>query len=133
MDNPYEIIRFALSDPEHPAFKVEIKHLLKEDDIHGIFITTSKGTYKAASLLEELQKHNIRLVGYDLLNENIEHLRKGTIDFLINQSPNRQASVGISYLANLLLFKKEPPHEELFPLEIITRQNLDSYVRSKIH
>ncbi|UII20878.1 LacI family DNA-binding transcriptional regulator [Fulvivirga ligni] len=131
-DNPYEVIRFGLSSPGGISFEDEIDALLKTDDIHGMLITTSKGASITASLLNKKYQNNIRIVGYDLIEKNIECLKEGSIDFLINQNPNKQAAVGISFLANHLLFKKQPPQEELFPLEIITRQNVDSYMRSKI-
>jgi LacI family transcriptional regulator len=40
----------------------------------------------------------------------------------------RQAKLGIQSLANFLLFKKNPPGQHLFPLEIITPQNAASYL-----
>ena len=58
---------------------------------------------------------------------------RGTIDFLINQNPKRQAFLGISHLVNFLMFKREAPETDLFPLEVITPENLDSYLGSGIH
>ncbi|HMI65567.1 MAG TPA: hypothetical protein VK517_06000, partial [Cyclobacteriaceae bacterium] len=78
-------------------------------------------------------KKDIRLIGYDMLTENLKYLRSGTIDFLINQNPKRQAFLGISHLVNHLMFKEKAPDLDLFPLEVITRQNLDSYLSSGIH
>jgi len=87
----------------------------------------------AASFLEKYGKRDIRLIGYDLLEENLKYLRSGIIDFLINQNPKRQALLGISHLVNHLMFKKSAPSMELFPLEVITQQNVDSYLGSGIH
>jgi LacI family transcriptional regulator len=86
-----------------------------------------------AELLEKNGKQKIRLIGYDILDENLKYLRTGTIDFLINQNPKRQAFLSISHLANHLVFKKCAPKQDLFPLEVITQQNLDSYLQSGIH
>ncbi|MDW7695141.1 LacI family DNA-binding transcriptional regulator [Flammeovirgaceae bacterium SG7u.111] len=132
-NNKYEIISLSLSGSDQYSSDSQLLDLLKSNDLHGMMITTSKGAHIAASMLEKLNNHHIRIVGYDLLELNIVYLKKGLIDFLINQNPKRQAQLGISYLANQLLFKKEPPKEELFPLEIITRQNLESYMKSIIH
>ena len=65
--------------------------------------------------------------------QNLKYLRTGTIDFLINQNPKRQAFLGISHLVNHLMFKKKAPAMDLFPLEVITQQNLESYLNSGIH
>jgi LacI family transcriptional regulator len=86
-----------------------------------------------ASYLEKKGKQKIRLIGYDILEDNLKYLKAGTIDFLINQNPKRQAFLGISHLANHLIFKKQAPERDLFPLEVITQQNLESYLNSGIH
>ncbi|MBL7857216.1 MAG: substrate-binding domain-containing protein [Cyclobacteriaceae bacterium] len=128
----FTIQDFNLS-PNDTSFKKNFNLLLDDTQLKGIFVSTSNGTSVAASYLENHGKKNIRLIGYDMLNENLNYLKSGVIDFLINQNPKRQVSVGISHLANYLIFKKRPPETELFPLEIITQQNLDSYLGSGIH
>ncbi|KEO74318.1 LacI family DNA-binding transcriptional regulator [Anditalea andensis] len=105
-----------------------ITELLADPDLNGILVTTSKGISMIAALLEKSGRKGIKLVGYDLLENNIAYLKTGTIDFLIHQNPRRQAYLGINYLANHLLLKKVPPSEVLFPLEIITPQNVNSYL-----
>lgn len=128
----FEIEKKSLR-PNDPNFQQNINEILKDQDLKGIFVSTSKGTSVVASCLEKRGKENIRLIGYDILEENLRYLRRGTIDFLINQNPKRQAFLGISHLANHLVFKKNAPEKELFPLEVITQQNLDSYLSSGIH
>ncbi len=124
---------FDLSNPDLDCLGSQILKILDSDEWDGIFISTSKGTHIAASVIQQSSFRHIRLVGYDLLKENIEMLKMGTIDFLINQNPKRQAQLGISYLVNYLMFNRIPPDKGLFPLEIITRQNLGSYTKSLIH
>jgi LacI family transcriptional regulator len=75
----------------------------------------------------------IKLIGYDLLQENIKHLAKGTIKFLIHQNPKQQTQLGISHLVGNLVLRRNPPAQQLLPLEIISRENLDSYLHSEIH
>ena len=129
--------RFGINEfnlrPDDPHFKDQFDALLNDSQLRGIFVSTSKGTSVAAGFLEKCGKKDIRLIGYDMLDENLDYLRSGTIDFLINQNPKRQAFLGISHLVNHLMFKKKPPAMDLFPLEIITLQNLDSYLSSGIH
>lgn len=105
----------------------EMKELLSVKDLRGLLVTTSKGASVVSHLLDKHGKNGIRLVAYDLLKENIVQLNKGIIDFIINQNSRQQASVGLGHLANYLLFKKEPA-AFFFPLEVITRQNLESYL-----
>lgn len=111
----------------------EIEALVKDKKITGIFVSTSKFVPIVARVLQDVNRHDIRLIGYDMLQENIKYLKRGWIRFLINQNPKRQVFQGISHMANHLLFKKEVPCTELFPLEVITQQNIESYIGSGIH
>ncbi len=127
------VVTYDLSNHDEAATEKKILELLDTPNLKGIFSTTSSGSFLAASLLEKHGKNNIRLVGYDLLEENLQYLKSGVIDFLINQNPKHQAFTGISHLANHLLFRKNFHPLYLFPLEVITKQNLSSYLNSAIH
>lgn len=109
--------------------KVE-KDLLKIIETHpqikGVFVTTSKVHYVADVI--EAYGLDIKLVGYDLIDENIQHLESENIDFLIYQNPRQQASNGISILVDHLAFKKEVPKEKLLPIEIIIKENFRNYL-----
>ncbi len=128
-----EVVSINLSHALLSSIHQCIQEIAADLQVKGIFVTTSKEPSIVASLLEPYKRTDIRLIGYDLLEQNLVHLKTGTIRFLINQNPKRQAALGISHLANYLLFKKSPPPLELFPLEIITKENLDSYLNSDIH
>jgi len=128
----FEIEEFSLR-PNEDNFDERLDRLLSDPKLKGIFVSTSKGTAVVASQLEKKGKKKIRLIGYDILKDNLTFLRTGTIDFLINQNPKRQGFLAVSHLANHLVFKKEAPERDLFPLEVITQQNLDSYLNSGIH
>jgi LacI family transcriptional regulator len=124
---------FNFNVPTH-SIGGQIKILLSTPNLQGIYVTTSKALGPIASVLaKHPRKSEITLVGYDMLDENLRYLKKDVITFLINQNPKRQPIVGISHLANNLLFKKQIPTIDLFPLEIIAKQNLDSYLASSIH
>lgn len=130
-DHQFEIHTLNLHDAA--AIEMQLTEHISEKQSKGIFVTTSKGTYLIASLLEKLNKNDVRLVGYDMLQENIRFMKKGIVDFLINQNPKRQAFLGISHLVGHLILKKEAPVQELLPLEIISKENLDSYLNSGFH
>lgn len=129
---PFKISEFSLQ-PGKPDFEARLNRVLNDPELKGIFVSTSKGTSVVASYLAKKGKNNVRLIGYDIIDENLKHLRTGIIDFLINQNPKRQAFLGISHLVNYLIFKKKAPETDLFPLEVITQQNVDSYLNSRSH
>lgn len=120
-------------DHTNPSFEKKVETLIDDKNVKGFFITTSRAVSTISSILDQSARKDIRLIGYDLLEDNLNYLKKGVIRFLINQNPKRQSFLGISHLANHLLFKKVPPKMELFPLEIITQQNIESYIASAIH
>ncbi len=103
---------------EHPAIK-------------GVFITNSKAFL--VSEFHALHKLDIRLVGYDLVEENIAHLKNGGIDFIISHSPVQQGKRAIQTLFDYFVFKKEPERIQHVPLDIIIRENLDFYIRFNQH
>ncbi len=128
----FEINATSLN-PNDSGFESRLDEVLNHPALTGIFVSTSKGTSVVASRLEKRGKENIRLIGYDILEQNLKYLQRGTIDFLINQNPKRQAFLSIAHLVNHLIFKKLTPGQDLFPLEVITQQNVDSYLGSGIH
>lgn len=88
----------------------------------NVFVPNSRA-YIVAQFLEEHNLKGIRIIGYDLLKENVEYLNLGVIDFLINQNPEKQGYMGVEYL-----YKKNILHENLkdvhfMPLDIIVKEN----------
>jgi len=113
---------------ETPTFveKELIKILDKHPKVEGIYVTTSKAHYVADVI--EAYSLNIKLVGYDLVDFNVEHLEKNNIEFLIYQNPIIQASQGIATLVDYLTFKKEVASQKLLPIEIIIKENIQNYL-----
>ncbi len=128
----FKTITMSLSNPHDKSFHDQISKLCNTADLKGIYVSTSKA-FTIAAHLKEIKQKAIRLIGYDLIPENLEYLKSGEITFLINQNPKRQAFLGFRCLANHLLFKKEIQSIDLLPLEIITAENLESYLNSEIH
>jgi LacI family transcriptional regulator len=130
-DTHNKVISLDLNFTHRQTLEKELRELLSKKTLKGLLVTTSKGASVVSQLLEQRGKNGIRLVAYDLLEENIDYLQKGVIDFLINQNSEQQAFTGIDQLAGYLVFRKAPVTKNLFPLEIITRSNLESYLAWK--
>lgn len=123
--NVVTIKSYSLPAPTHVLFEKEVENILAISNLKGLFVSTSK-VHLIARQLEKKDKR-ISLVGYDLLEENIHYLRKGLINFIIHQNPKKQVKLGIRTLANFLVLGKIPSDQNLFPLEIITKNNIDTY------
>jgi len=104
----------------------KLKEICTSNRIGGLFVSNSR-VHKVARCLEETGRRGIRLVGYDLLPENIRFLKRDVIDFLISQKPEEQAFLGLKSLFNLVAFNREAQSKQWLPIDIITRENLPYY------
>jgi LacI family transcriptional regulator len=83
--------------------------------------------HELASFIARNNLTNIRLVGYDLTQGNVECLRKGSVSFLLAQRPETQGYLGVMTLFNALVLKKEVSKTHYMPIDILTRENIDYY------
>jgi len=90
------------------------------------FVTTSKLHYLVKAL-EGLPTNNLKLVGFDLIDENIKYLNQEKIDFLINQNPFRQGYQGVLNLFNHLVRKQTPVPLQNLPLDVVMKENAVYY------
>lgn len=90
--------------------------------IDALFIPNSR-VYIVAKFIKENDLNGIRIVGYDLLKQNIDYLNSDVIDFLIHQKPEEQGYLGISYLYKKVFLKEAVNELHYMPLEIIVKEN----------
>ncbi len=112
--NPkYEMLSSALDDVlgKHPA-------------IRGIFINNSKA-FMIARYLADHGLTDLRLVGYDLIGENVKALRSGFIDFLIYDQSENQGEIGLNVLFDHLAKRKNVPLRVSMPVHIAANENLE--------
>lgn len=92
------------------------------DGINSVFVPNSRA-YIVAQFLEDNNIKGIRIIGYDLLGKNVEYLKKGVIDFLINQKPEDQGYMGVNHLYKKLVLQEAVEETYYMPLEIIVKEN----------
>ena len=95
-DHP-ELTNFTFSEISIKNPSVNQLTLEMFKNISSIFVPNSRA-YIVAQFLEKQNIKGVRIIGYDLLKENITYLNSGIIDFLINQKPEEQGYMGINYL-----------------------------------
>ncbi|MEG2101668.1 MAG: LacI family DNA-binding transcriptional regulator [Flavobacterium sp.] len=112
---------------KHSNIETKFTAFLEEHpNLKGIFITTSKA-YQIASLLTSAKDKKIAIIGYDLIEKNVNFLNKGLVHFLIHQNQKRQAYLGVSTLVEHFLFRKDIPETILLPIDIINVENASFY------
>lgn len=105
-----------------------IDQILEENPkLNGIFVSNAL-TFCVARVVElQKFKRKISIIGYDLIEENIEYLKKGIIDFLISQQSERQGYQGIYTLFRRIVLNEPVPNKIMMHIDIITKENVDYY------
>ena len=94
-------------------------------EVNAVFVTNSK-VHLAATCFKSLSVAP-KVVGYDLIPQNITLLREGKIDFLICQKPEIQGFTAINLLFDALVKKETIKKENFTSIDLITKENIDFY------
>ncbi len=96
----------------------------------GIFVPNSRA-FKVADFLQKGNYTKSIIIGYDLVDQNLTHLEKENILFLISQKPEEQAYNAIMALFHHLISKKGVRKTTISPIDIIIKENIDFYKEAK--
>lgn len=83
--------------------------------------------YQVAHYLQTKEQKLKNLLGYDLLQKNVEYLRTGEVNYLIGQRPGLQGYCGIKALCNHIVFKKTVTAVKYMPIDVMMKENIDFY------
>lgn len=117
-----ELTNFSFSEITIKDSDVSQLTLEMFKNISSIFVPNSRA-YIVAQFLEQQNIKGVRIIGYDLLKENIVYLNSGIIDFLINQKPEEQGYTGINYLYKKIILQENLDATHFMPLDIIVKEN----------
>ncbi|MBN1779592.1 substrate-binding domain-containing protein [bacterium] len=96
--------------------------------LKGIYATDPVTTFIVAEAVSLKKKDDIVIIGHDLTLQNIQHLKSGTIDALLDQSAYVQGYDSVMNLYNHLVEGWIPPKPQIFiPATVITTNNLQKY------
>jgi LacI family transcriptional regulator len=118
------IHHLELVNPIYEKLSLLLTEKLKQyPQIKGIFINNSRA-HLIARYLTEYNIPSIKLIGYDLIERNIEYLKTGVIDFLLCDNLENQGEMGLNTLYERIVKKKPIPDKIEMPLNIVTKENL---------
>ena len=106
--------------------KVLTNELIQNNQIKGLFVPSSSA-FIIAKFLESVDLTNIHIVGFDAHQSNVEYIKKGIIDFVIDQNPYDQGYVSVKILFEYLLLQKKPNPKYNSPMTIVTKENVDYF------
>ena len=122
-----DIIEMNINQTDYKAVEKSLTEVFERNpDITTIFVTNSR-VFSVARFLEKKGRKDILLIGYDYIDENIEALKKGMINFLICQKPEEQGYRGVMALYHHLILKIPVATIDYMPIDIITRENYEFY------
>jgi LacI family transcriptional regulator len=103
---------------------------LEHADIVGIYVSGSK-SYLTARYLEKINRKDILLIGYDVMDENIKYLESGYIDFIISQRSEEQGYLSIIQLFNYIAKGERTTEDILMPIDILIKENYKYFIDRK--
>lgn len=130
INNQQQLFTSEVSDTENELWMEKIKRKVDEKNIKGIFVTNSKVFY-VGRLIEKLELKNIKVIGHDLLKENVEYLKKDIVQFLICQRPEEQGYNAINKLFRKIVQKRVIAKKNYTSIDIVTKENVNYYKEFK--
>ncbi|NOR75251.1 MAG: substrate-binding domain-containing protein [Draconibacterium sp.] len=129
-DNKHKLFTTEVDDTTQKEWMSTVNTQIIDKNIRGVFVTNSKVFY-VGQLIEKLGLKGIKVIGHDLLKENVEFLKKDIVQFLICQSPEEQGYNAINKLFRSVVQKRIIATEKYSSIDIITKENVDYYKEFK--
>lgn len=121
------IVKIDVLQTDYQAVEKELdKTFERHNDIKAVFTTNSRVNL-VSKYFEKHGRTDLLVIGYDYMQENIDYLNKGFIDFLICQKPEEQGYRGIMTLYQHLVMSADFEKNFYMPIDIITRENYGYY------
>lgn len=130
----FELINVDITDDDENLNSEILREVCNSHNNIKAAITFNSKVYQLARNLEKLNKTDVRLIGYDLLDENIKYLKNDIVSFLLAQRPDKQAYHSVRDMCSVLIFKQKIKKINYVPIDILMKENIEDYIefREKI-
>jgi len=129
MENNSTSITSEINLPINLNESDELTNLIASDSIKGIFVPGSR-SHIISKYLDQRDLNDIKIIGYDLIENNIQDLKAGKIDLIISQRPLKQGYHAVMRLFDYLIKKQSKQENILLPIDVILKENVDDYLSS---
>lgn len=126
----HQLFTIEVSDTSDENWMNDIADFIKKNKIKGIFVTNSK-VYNIGRLVERQSLSGLKVIGHDLLKENVDYLKKEIVHFLICQQPEEQGYKAINKIFRSVVQKRTVTEIDYSSIDIITKENIDFYKEFK--
>ena len=123
----FTVNTLLLDDEDSPATQAcLLEHITHSPQLRAIITFNSK-VHRLARCVQTAHIKGIRMIGYDLLQENVAYLRSGVIDYLIAQRPQHQAYRVLRDLCRNIVLQQPVQRINYMPIDILMSENIDYY------
>jgi len=122
------IIHVEILDDDESANLELLRDTFKKYHRIKAAITFNSKVYRLARYLYTLDKTDVRLIGYDLLDKNVEFLKQDVVSYLIAQRPDKQAYLTVRDLCREMIFAQPVKNINYVPIDILMKENIEDYV-----
>lgn len=122
----HELFTAEVPDTSGNKWMDGVMEVISGKNIKGIFVTNSR-VFNVGHLIEERGLKDIKVIGHDLLKENIGYLKKDLVQFLICQRPEEQGYNAINKLFRHVVQKRVIEKKNYTSIDIVTKENVDYY------
>ncbi len=126
--NSYKLVSVELTDDNEEDNRLILHQTFESHPDLKAAITFNSKVFRLAKFLTAIERQDVLLLGYDLLQENIDYLKKGVISYLIAQRPDKQAYFTVRDMCNELIFHKEVQKINYMPIDILMKENIEYYM-----
>jgi Transcriptional regulators len=128
LENKLGLINVEFKDDNEDANLEILRAVFASQSNIKAAITFNSKVYRLAMHLEALNHLDVKLIGYDLLEQNVAFLKQDVISFLIAQRPNQQAYFTVRDMCRKLIFKQEIKKINYVPIDILLKDNIEDYM-----
>ena len=124
----YELINIELKDDDKNSNLEALRTVFAANtNIKAAIVFNSKVNRLAMDLVT-LNQTDVRLIGYDLLEENVAYLKQGVVSSLIAQRPEKQAYLTVRDMCREIIFKQKVNRINYVPIDILMKENIEYYM-----
>lgn len=126
----HQLFTLEVPDTSDEKWMEGVVEMIRCKNIKGIFVTNSR-VFNVGRLIEKHQLFELKVIGHDLLKENVVYLKKDIVHFLICQRPEEQGYNAINKIFRYVVQKRITARENYTSIDIVTKENVDYYKEFK--